>query len=98
MSELVLRVFAIQGNGMRSRTDINELSRLLRVALTPIFIFALVSAVICWTCAWIFYERYEFSATFLGFGCGGIVVALCSYLYVLTTYVRIGAPGVVGKG
>lgn len=83
---------------MRSRADINELSRLLRVALTPIFIFALVNAVICWTCAWIFYERYEFSATFLGFGCGGIVVALCSYLYVLTSYVRSEAPRVVGKG
>jgi hypothetical protein len=66
--------------------EIEKLRRLLRVALLPIFGFALLNAVICWSCAWIFYDRYEFSATFLGFGCGGIVVALCSYLYVLTAY------------
>ena len=68
--------------------EIQKLWRLLRVALIPIFGFALVNAVICWSCAWIFYDRYEFSATFLGFGCGGIVVALGSYLYILTAYTR----------
>lgn len=68
--------------------DIEKLRRLLKVALLPIFGFALANAVICWSCAWLFYDRYEFSATFLGFGCGGIVVALCSYLYVLTAYTR----------
>jgi hypothetical protein len=68
--------------------DIQKLRRLVMVALLPIFGFALLNAIICWACAWIFYDRYEFSATFLGFGCGGIVVALCSYLYVLTNFTR----------
>ena len=65
-----------------------NLASILRVALIPIFAFALVNALICWFAAWIFWERYEFSATCLGFGCGGIVVALCSYLYVLTNELR----------
>jgi hypothetical protein len=58
--------------------------------LTPIFIFAPVNAVICWTAAWVFRDRYEFSATFLGFGCAPIVVALCAYLYILVNKVERG--------
>ena len=65
-----------------------SLGRMLRVALLPIFGFALVNAAGCWFAAWIFWDRYEFSATCLGFGCGGIVIALCSYLFVLTDEMR----------
>lgn len=65
-----------------------NLSSILRVALIPIFVFAVVNAAVCWFAAWVFWERYAFSATCLGFGCAGIVVALCSYLYVLTSELR----------
>ena len=65
-----------------------NLASVLRVALLPIFAFALLNAMLCWFTAWMFWERYEFSATCLGFGCGGIVIALGSYLYVLTNELR----------
>ena len=65
-----------------------NLGRILRVALLPIFVFSLVNAAVCWFAAWVFWERYEFAATCLGFGCGGIVVALCSYLFVLLHELR----------
>jgi hypothetical protein len=67
-----------------------SLAEVLKVALVPIFAFAFAfaKAILCWTTAWIFWERYEFSATCLGIGCGGIVIALCSYLLVLTNEMR----------
>jgi hypothetical protein len=65
-----------------------NLAEVLKVALVPIFAFAFANAILCWATAWIFWERYEFSATCLGFGCGGIVIALCSYLFVLTNEMR----------
>lgn len=65
-----------------------NLSSILRIALVPIFVFAVVNAVVCWFAAWVFWERYEFSVTCLGFGCRGIVIALSSYLYVLTSELR----------
>ncbi len=68
--------------------DIERLGKLLRIALLPVFGFALLSAVMSWGCAWIFYERYEFSGTLLALGCVGIVIAWCSYLYLLTSYTR----------
>ena len=52
-----------------------NLASMLRIALIPIFAFALVNALICWFAAWIFWERYEFSAICLGVGCGGIVIS-----------------------
>jgi hypothetical protein len=70
------------------KTPRHKLSMTFRTTLTPIFVFALLNSIICWTAAWIFRDRYEFSATFLGFGCAPIVIALCAYLYVLTTKIE----------
>lgn len=65
-----------------------NLGHILTVALLPIFVFSLVNTAVCWFAAWVFWERYEFSVTCLGFGCGGIVIALCSYLFVLANELR----------
>jgi hypothetical protein len=67
---------------------VGNLAQTLRIALLPVSGFALANAAICWFAARIFWERYEFSATCFGLGCGGIVIALCSYLYVLTNEMR----------
>ena len=55
-----------------------------RTALEPIYLLALVNAIICWTVAWVFWDRFEFSATLVGLGCFPIVVAVSAYLYLLT--------------
>ena len=60
----------------------------LKAALTPIYLLALINAVVCWTAAWFFWDRYEFSASLFGLGCFPIVVAVCAYLYLLTQRVE----------
>jgi hypothetical protein len=65
-----------------------SLAELLRVTLIPIFVFSIVNAAMWLLAAWLFWERYEFSVACLGFACGGIVVALCSYLYVLNNELK----------
>lgn len=70
-----------------------NLSSVLRIALIPIFIFSVVNAAVCWFAAWVFWERYEFSVTCLAIGCAGIVIALSSYLFVLTSELRRSRPG-----
>jgi tellurite resistance protein TehA-like permease len=67
----------------RQNTRVDRLALTFRQAMTPIFVFALVSAVVCWAAAWVFKETYVFSATLLGLGCLPIVVAICAYLLVL---------------
>jgi uncharacterized membrane protein YvlD (DUF360 family) len=52
-------------------------------ALTPIFVFALLNAVVCWIAAWVFRETFEFKALLLALGCMPIVVAVCAYILVL---------------
>lgn len=52
--------------------------------LEPIYLLALVNAIVCWSLCWLFWDRFEFSATLLGLGCFPIVVAVCAYLYLLT--------------
>ncbi|MDO8980103.1 MAG: hypothetical protein Q7V17_12815 [Afipia sp.] len=59
-----------------------------KTALTPIYLLALVNAIVCWTIAWVFWDRFEFSATLFGLGCFPIVVAVCAYLYLLTKKVE----------
>ncbi len=54
-----------------------------RRLLYPILIFAPVNAAVCWTAMWAFRDNRDFATIFLGVGCGGIVVALCAYLYLL---------------
>jgi hypothetical protein len=54
-----------------------------RMAMTPIMILALGTAVIAWTAAWIFRDNFVFSATLLGIGCLPIVIAVIAYLLVL---------------
>jgi len=39
-----------------------------RSALQPIYLLTLVNAAICWTVCWIFWDRFEFSATLFGLG------------------------------
>jgi hypothetical protein len=58
-----------------------------KTALTPIFWLAAVNAVFCWAVSWLFWDRYEFSATLFGLGCFGIVAAVCAYLYLLVAKV-----------
>ncbi len=58
-----------------------------KTALTPIFWLAGVNAVACWFVSWLFWDRFDFSGTLFGLGCFGIVVAFCSYLYVLVAKV-----------
>lgn len=55
-----------------------------RTALTPIYWLALVNAIACWTACWMFWDRFEFSASLFGLGCFPIVVAVSAYLYLLT--------------
>ncbi len=62
--------------------------RNMKTALQPIYLLALVNAIVCWTVAWVFWDRFEFSATLFGLGCFPIVVAVCAYLYLLTKKVE----------
>jgi hypothetical protein len=59
-----------------------------KTALTPIYLLALVNAIVCWTICWIFWDRFVFSAALFGLGCFPIVVAVCAYLYLLTKKVE----------
>jgi hypothetical protein len=59
-------------------------------ALKPIFVFAVLNAVICWVAAWVFRETFAFSATLLGLGAFPIVVAVCAYLLVLVKRLERG--------
>ena len=70
------------------RTPIERLALTFEQALTPIFVFAVVAAPLCWAGAWFFRETYEFSATLLGLGCLPLVVAVCAYLLVLVNKVE----------
>jgi hypothetical protein len=65
-----------------------RLQMTFRTALTPIYLLALVNAVVCWTVCWLFWDRFTFSATLFGLGCFPIVVAVCAYLYLLTKKVE----------
>ncbi len=56
----------------------------VKAALAPIYLLALVNAIVCWTVCWIFWDRFVFSATLFGLGCFPIVVAVSAYLYLLT--------------
>ncbi len=55
-----------------------------KTALEPIYLLALVNAIICWSVCWVFWDRFAFSATLFGLGCFPIVVAVSAYLYLLT--------------
>jgi hypothetical protein len=67
-----------------------KLAGMFKAVLLPILLFAPVNAIICWSAAWVFRDRYEIMAVFVGFGCVPIVVALCAYLYVLINTVGRG--------
>ncbi|MDQ8732661.1 hypothetical protein [Bradyrhizobium sp. LHD-71] len=71
------------------RTD--KLAPTFEKALTPIFVFALPNAIVCWTAAWVFKETYAFSALLLSLGAFPIVVAVCAYLLVLVNKVGRGS-------
>ena len=60
----------------------------LRKLLTPIMIFAVVAAPLCWAGAWFFSDRRDFSDALIGLGCLPIVVAVCAYLYLLVNRVE----------
>jgi len=53
------------------------------LAMTPIMVLALGTALIAWTAAWIFRDNFIFSTTLLGIGCLPIVIAVVAYLLVL---------------
>ncbi|MBN8980390.1 MAG: hypothetical protein J0I29_03790 [Rhizobiales bacterium] len=55
-----------------------------KTALEPIYLFALLNALLCWGACWLFWERFVFSAAAFGLGCFPIVVAVCAYLFLLT--------------
>jgi ABC-type glucose/galactose transport system permease subunit len=69
-----------------SKTKVAPRKRVMsfKTALTPIYLFALINAIICWTLCWVFWDRFVFSATLFGLGCFPIVVAVSAYLYLLT--------------
>lgn len=71
---------------MNSRPPKGALGRLtltFEKALTPIFVFALINAVVCWVAAWVFRDTFEFLALLVALGCLPIVVAVCAYILVL---------------
>ncbi len=74
----------------REQTKLGRLTLTFEKAMTPIFVFAVVNAILCWAAAWLFRETFEFSATLLGLGAFPIVVAVCSYLLVLVNKVERG--------
>ena len=51
--------------------------------LAPIYWLALVNAIVCWTLTWVFWDRFEFSATLFALGCMPIAVAVSVYLFLL---------------
>ncbi len=51
--------------------------------LLPIMIFAVVIAILCWTAAWFFVDRIDFSEAMIALGCLPIVIAICAYPIVL---------------
>ena len=55
----------------------------LKSALTPMFVFTPIAAMLCWTAAWVFREQFVLSATLIGLGSFPIVVAVVAYLLVL---------------
>ena len=59
-----------------------------KTALEPIYLLALVNAIVCWAVSWVFWDRFTFSAALFGLGCFPIVVAVCAYLYLLTNKVE----------
>jgi hypothetical protein len=74
----------------RAQTKLARLALTFERATTPIFVFAVVNAIVCWAGAWLFRETYEFSATLLGLGSFPIVVAVCAYLLVLVNKIERG--------
>ena len=62
----------------------------LRTWLTPIMIFAVIAAPLCWAGAWFFSDRGDFSQALIGLGCLPIVVAVCAYLYLLVNKIERG--------
>jgi hypothetical protein len=74
----------------RDQTKLDRLTLTFEKAMTPIFVFAVVNAILCWGTAWFFKETYEFSATLLGLGGFPIVVAVCAYLLVLVNRIERG--------
>lgn len=76
---------------MIARCEQSRLGRLTLTcekSITPMFVFAVVNAALCWAAAWLFRETYEFSAALLGLGGFPIVVAVCAYLLVLVNKVE----------
>ena len=56
--------------------------------LTPIMVFAVVAALLCWTAAWFFADRGDLSNALIVIGCFPIVVAVAAYLLVLVTNIN----------
>jgi hypothetical protein len=75
----------------RDQSKLGRLTFTFEKAMTPIFVFAVVNALVCWGAAWFFKETYEFSATLLGLGGFPIVVAVCAYLLVLVNRLESGS-------
>jgi hypothetical protein len=75
----------------RPQTKLDRLTLTFEKAMTPIFVFAVVNAVLCWAAAWGFKETYEFSATLLGLGAFPIIAAVCAYLLVLINRLERGS-------
>jgi len=69
---------------------LGKLALTFEKAMTPIFVFAFINALLCWGGAWVFRNTYEFSATLLGLGCFPIVVAVSAYLLVLVNKIERG--------
>jgi hypothetical protein len=75
----------------RDQSKLGRLTFTFEKAMTPIFVFAAINAMLCWAAAWFFRETYEFSATLLGLGGFPIVVAVCAYLLVLVNRLESGS-------
>jgi hypothetical protein len=70
------------------RPPIRRLALSIEAAIRPIFVFALLNAMLCWGAAWVFRDVHEFSMILLVVGCLPIVVAVCAYLFVLVNRVE----------
>ena len=75
----------------KAPSRLDRLTLTFEKAMTPIFVFAFVNALLCWAAAWFFKETYEFSATLLGLGSLPIVVAVSAYILVLVNKVERGS-------
>ena len=71
-------------------TRIDRLTLTFERATTPIFAFAVVNAIVCWSAAWVFRDTYEFALILLGLGCFPVVVAVCAYLLLLVNKIERG--------